>query len=193
MWMTAAPGTKTRLTTVFQSPLLRIAIGTWIIVAGYAVLHDQGIVRVAPEHFTVWHPAIPGVQSPALQAAILAFLASLAPGLAFGIGLAFASQEGPAPVEPVSAALRRAGFAVLATELVAVGVGVLDYATQWRIYGPDWYPPHAAPELIATQSTQLTAYLAGSGTAALALGWTVFVRWRRMRSEQAVERPAGGR
>ena len=27
--------------------------GTWAIVAVYAILHDQYVVRISPEHFTV--------------------------------------------------------------------------------------------------------------------------------------------
>lgn len=167
------------LWTGLWTPLIRIALGTWLLVAIYAVLHDQYIVRIAPEHFTLGHPPVPGVEAPALQAAVLALGASIAPGLAFGLVLALVSTEGPWPPLPVPDALRAVGWALLLTEGASLGVGLLAWGTGWRVYGAGWYPDWVGPAVIVTQSIQLTAYGVGAGTAAAAIGWAIAWRLRR--------------
>ena len=47
-----------------------IILGIWGMVALYAVLHDQYLVRIAPEHFTVYHYPIGDIQNPHLLAAV---------------------------------------------------------------------------------------------------------------------------
>ncbi len=167
------------------TPLIRITLGTWGIVATYAVLHDQYIVAIAPEHFTVGHPPVPGVSDPRLQAAILAANASFLPGMAFGLLLAMAAVEGPWRPVAVRTALRRALAAVITTEIVAASIGIASYLGAWRVYGARWYAPEFSTILIAAQSIQLTAYLCGAATAAIAIGWTGVRRVRAHRTPRA--------
>lgn len=58
--------------------------GIWLIVAIYAIAHDQYIVTIAPEHFTVYHPNPHGIENSRLLAAWSAVLASVSPGLLLG-------------------------------------------------------------------------------------------------------------
>ena len=161
------------------TPLLFTVTGTWLIVAIYAMLHDQYIVAFAPEHFTRGHPPVPGVDAPWLQALALAFGASIAPGFAFGVGLGMASQEGPWPKVDAGTALGRAGAAVLATEVTALAVGAVAWTTGWKVYGPGWYPAWGGVEIVTAQTIQLTAYLAGAGFAGLAIAGTLADRYSR--------------
>lgn len=165
--------------TTLSTPLIRITLGTWLVVAAYAVAHDQYIVWLSPEHFTVWHPPVPGVTSPRLQAAILAFNAAFLPGMAFGLVLAMAAVEGPWRPLPVRDALWRAVAAVGVTEVVSAAVGVASYRSAWRTYGVAWYPAEADAALIAAQSIQLTAYSVGALSAGATILSAAVVRARR--------------
>ena len=159
-----------------NTPLIRTVIGTWAIVTLYAILHDQVIVWFAPEHFTVGHPAVPGVSSPPLQAAILAFVAALPPGLAFGTVLGLAANEGPWPTVSDRTALGRVLLTVALTELVAWGLGALTWSRGWLVFGASWYPDWATRSTQTTQTVQLAAYVAGAGFAGLAVGITLLRR-----------------
>lgn len=156
--------------------MIRISLGTWALVALYAVLHDQGIVWLAPEHFTVGHPAIPGVSDPRLQAAILAFIASIGPGLAFGIALAFACCEGPWPTLGTLGALRLVVVTLILTEATAIALGTLSWSYHWKVFGPGWYPDWSDRYTVTSQTIQLTAYVGGAGYSALAIAAAMLQR-----------------
>ncbi|MBT3221589.1 MAG: hypothetical protein HN348_21115, partial [Proteobacteria bacterium] len=109
----AATGLKhplNRRHTTAVTDVLGIAFGVWLMVALYAILHDQYIVRIAPEHFTVYHRSIPGVVNPRLQAAVLAFTASILPSQALAIALIIACRVGTVALlfEPVELLARLA-------------------------------------------------------------------------------------
>ena len=53
--------------------------------------------RIEPRHFTVYHDPVPGVTSPEVQAAILAFQASFLPGFLLGFGCVIAAWAGDWP------------------------------------------------------------------------------------------------
>jgi hypothetical protein len=163
--------------------LIEIALAVWGMVSLYAVAHDQYIVRLAPEHFTVYHPAVPGVTSAPLQAAILALLAAVAPGLAFGVMLALAAQAGPEPRIPVRHALMGAGCVIGLAEIVSVAAGIAAWVKGAPLYGHDrFFVPGMPLMLVITQTIQITCYAVSALlSAALGLGCIV-ERLRRARS-----------
>ncbi len=102
-----------------------IVIGVWGMVAMYAILHDQYIVRIAPEHFTKYHPPLWDIGNPALLALIYAARSSLAPGLLWGLVLARAARHGDLAKVPVKVVLKGSAIVILLTELLAAVAGLL--------------------------------------------------------------------
>lgn len=83
-----------RLLDERRSITYSIVFGIWGLTAIYAAIHDQYIVRIAPEHFTMYHKALWNIQTPELLALAYAFKASLAPGLILGVTCAFVARHG---------------------------------------------------------------------------------------------------
>ncbi len=156
---------------------LFVLFGVWAIVVAYAILHDQYIVLIAPEHFTLYHANPHHIHSPALLAAYWAFLASIGPGFLLGVGLFIATRVGPFPRLPASAALKGTVLIVLITELISASAGAFAYLTHTPVYGSDQYPD-LRPGHLATQTIQLTAYLVGAVSAASLLACLAWKRWR---------------
>lgn len=157
-----------------RSVFYRVVLGVWLMVAAYAVLHDQYLVCIAPEHFTKYHPALFGLQNPALLAFCLAFGASVSPGLALGTALYFVCRAGDRPrIEP-----HRVFRAVLMVIGISEGVSLLAagwvYLTREPLYPASCYPDKSLSMLV-TQTIQLTCYLV-SGTASATL---LVYFWRR--------------
>jgi hypothetical protein len=145
------------------------------------VLHDQYIVRLCPEHFTVYHPAVPGVTSPALQAAVLAFFASIAPGMALGFSTAVICRAGNYPKLGLRYALIGTVIVILFTELVSVGTGLFTYMIG-PLYPEACYPDNSSVNLQVTQTIQITCYLFAALLSAIFLFWTLLVRIKKNRS-----------
>jgi hypothetical protein len=156
---------------------LSILFGAWAIVVAYAVLHDQYIALMAPEHFAVYHPTLHSIRSPALLAAYWALVASFGPGYGLAVWLMIATRVGHWPRLPARAALKGTLLVVLITEVVSASAGLFAYLTRAPVYGSDQYPD-LRPEHLATQTIQLTAYLAGAASGASLIACLAYRRWR---------------
>lgn len=66
---------------------LSTILGVWLMVFLYAAIHDQFIMRIHHEHFTVWHYQIPFTRNLSLLALLYAFGGSISPGLSLGMVL----------------------------------------------------------------------------------------------------------
>ena len=66
-------------------------------VAAYAIIHDQYLVRIAPEHFTVYHDNPEGIENASVLAAWIALKASVSPGLLLGIATWVVARSGSCP------------------------------------------------------------------------------------------------
>ena len=137
----------------------RIIFGVWLMIAGYAVMHDQIIVTIAPEHFTEYHEPIRGVENPRALAAIHALAASVVKGIPFGILCVWIGRRGPRRKIPVRAFFLGTLSILLLTDCAAVAAGVRVYRGNPPPYPSAWYPEHSLPILI-TQTVQITCYLA---------------------------------
>src|SRR5215212_6813188 len=62
--------------TSFLSVFLGTSFAVWL----YAAVHNQYLIRIAPEHFTVWHYKIPFTQDYTLLGVLYAGRASISPG-----------------------------------------------------------------------------------------------------------------
>lgn len=172
---------------IFSSPIVddsrrttyRIILGVWLMIAGYAVIHDQVIVSIAPEHFTEYHEPIRGVNGPRALAAIHALAASVVKGIPFGLLCVWIGRRGPRRKVPVKTFFLGTLSILLLTECVAVAAGVWVHRGNQPPYPPAWYPEHSLPILI-TQTVQITCYLS-----AFFLSMAFFAmlhRWRRRNS-----------
>lgn len=107
-----------------RSSIYAHATRIWFPVAIYAVLHDQYVVRIEPRHFTEYHPLVWGVTSPALQAAVLAFFASIGPGLMLGLGCVVAGWIGNRPRIPDRFVMRGVLTVIVCAEIACLLSGL---------------------------------------------------------------------
>jgi len=137
-----------------------IILGVWGFTTIYAALHDQYIVQIAPEHFTIYHKPLWNIQSPELLALAYAFKASLGPGLVLGIACAFSARYGPLPkVSPLFILTGTIGVIVCA-EILSVITGFWVHLNKDTFYPASWYPDQSQPMLI-TATIQFSCYLSG--------------------------------
>lgn len=162
----------------------RIVLGVTLVIVCWAILHDQYLVRIAPEHFTEYHEPLWGIENPALLAAVLAFGASIGPGLILGIVCAIAGRRGSANKVSPRFILLGAVAVVCSVELVASGSGFWVFRTNRTFYPESWFPDETLPIRI-TQTIQITTYLAS----AVFSTFLVFaiLRRRRMASPSHLE------
>jgi len=134
-----------------------LVLGVWAIVAVYAVLHDQYIVRIAPAHFTEYHDPMWGIRYPKILAAAYAFRSSWYPGVLLGIACTLAARADSMPRIGPGFVLRSVAAIVLLTEFVAAFSGAVAYRRGQGIYPDEFYHD---PELLlqVTQTIQLTCY-----------------------------------
>jgi hypothetical protein len=159
-------------------PLLRekrsvtyaIVLGIWAEVFLYCLLHDQYLVRISPEHFTVHHPPLWGIVDPPLLAAAWAFRASIGPGLGLGLAALFVARAGPRPKVPPARLLQTVPWLILATEACGLLAGAWVWRTGRPLFPEMLYPEPTLRSWIA-QTIQLTCYAAGAIASLGFLGW----------------------
>ncbi|MCH7227748.1 hypothetical protein [Haloferula sp. A504] len=137
-----------------------VILGIWATTFLYCLLHDQYLVRIAPEHFTVYHEPLWGIADPALLAAAWAFRASIGPGLIMGMAALFVGRAGRGRKVPVGTMLRGYAVGLGITEIAGLAAGAWSWFTGRTLY-PEIVYPELTRALITTQSIQLTCYLAG--------------------------------
>ncbi len=151
-----------------------VIFGIWGLTFLYCLLHDQYLVRLAPEHFTVYHPPLWGIEDPSLLAAAWAFRASVGPGLLMGMAALFVGRGGGRPKVPVRTMLKGYGIGLIITEIAGLAAGGWSWFTGRTLYPEVIYPELTRP-LITSQSIQVTCYVAGMLVGAAYLVWL----WRR--------------
>ena len=130
----------------------------WGIVAVYAVLHDQYIVRIAPEHFTLYHdPTMWRLRSPKAIAAAYAFRSSWYPGVFLGMACTLAARADSMPRLRSRFVLKCVVALVVLTEAVSAASGMAAYRQGHGIYPDQCYLDPSLPLQIA-QTIQLTSY-----------------------------------
>jgi cytochrome bd-type quinol oxidase subunit 1 len=147
-------------------------------VAIYAVLHDQYVVRIEPRHFADYHPLVWGVTSPALQAAILAFCASIGPGFMLGIACVLAGWIGSRPRISNRFVIRGVLTVIVCAEIASLLSGWWVFGTRRPLY-PEIVYPEQTLSLMITQTIQITCYLA-SALFSVALIAAILRKRRRM-------------
>lgn len=153
-----------------------IVLGIWAQVLLYCVLHDQYLVRIAPEHFTVYHDPLWGIEKPALLAVAWAFRASIGPGLGLGLAALFLARAGSRPKLAPRRLLKVVPWLLVATEGVGLAAGAWVWKAERPLYPEIVYPDLTLPILIS-QSIQLTCYGVGLVVAVGFLAWI----WRTRR------------
>lgn len=159
-----------------RSVVYTITFGIWLEVFLYCVLHDQYLIRIAPEHFTVYHTPLWGIENLTLLAFAWAFKASIGPGLVLGMAAVFVGRAGSWPKMPVRRMLKIVAGLIVVTELAGLAAGAYAWKTGEMIFPEIIYPEETRP-LITTQTIQLMCYLVGALTSGGFLVWVVW--WRR--------------
>lgn len=165
-----------RLLDDHRPTIYAIVFGIWAEVFVYCQLHNLYLLPLAPEHFTVYHAPLWGIESERLLAAAWGFRASIGPGLGLGLAAAFVGRAGSRPKMPVKPMLKAVALGILITEFAGLLAGAWSWFTGRTIYPEAIYPELTRP-LITSQSIQLTCYLTGAAVALGFLGWV----WRRRR------------
>ncbi len=154
-----------------------IVFGIWAEVFLYCVLHDQYLIRIAPEHFTEYHPPLWGIENLTLLAVAWAFRASIGPGLGLGLAALFFARAGRRPKMEPGVLLKTVPWLILATEAAGLLAGAWVWKTGRPLFPAVVYPDFSKPMLV-TQTIQLTCYGVGGLMSLLFLGW---IAGRRLR------------
>lgn len=156
-----------------------VTLGTWMAVWFFAAVHNQYLIRIAPEHFTVWHYRIPFIQDYTLLGIAYAFGASASPGVVLGMALFILGRLGSRPkTSPLRLVLSTA-WVWLGVEIVAITAGIMVHLTARPLY-PEWVYPDDSHGLLITQTIQITAYLLGAGFSTALLIFTWWSRGRKL-------------
>ena len=155
--------------------------GIWAEVFLYCVLHDQYLIRIAPEHFTVYHGPLWGISDSdlTLLAFAWAFKASIGPGLLLGLAAVFVGRAGRLPKMPVGRMLKVVAGLIGVVEIFGLASGAYAWTTGRMLY-PDVLTVEESRPLITTQTIQLTCYLVGALGSG---GFLVWVAWWRRREK----------
>ncbi|WP_341402329.1 hypothetical protein [Luteolibacter soli] len=164
-----------------RSVTYAIVFGIWVEVFVYCVLHDQYLIRISPEHFTVYHPPLWGITDLTLLALAWAFRASIGPGLGLGLVALFLGRAGRRPKVAPTRMLKIVPWLLLATEAVGLAAGAWAWKTKQPLFPEDIYPDLTEPMLIS-QSIQLACY--GTGLL-VSLGFLAWIEKQRRKPEQA--------
>lgn len=163
-----------------RSVTYTIVFGIWAEVFVYCLLHDQYLIRIAPEHFTEYHPPLWGIANLTLLATAWAFRASIGPGLVLGLLALFLARPGSWPKVSPGKLLQVVPVLIVVTEVAGLLAGAWVWKTEREIYPHSVYPDHSLPMRIS-QTIQLTCYGVGGMMSLLFLGW--IVRKRRGNQE----------
>ncbi|MFI5350986.1 MAG: hypothetical protein ACHQ2Z_15675 [Elusimicrobiota bacterium] len=147
--------------------LYSLTFAVWAIVAVYAVLHDQYIVRIAPAHFTEYHDPMWGIRYPKILAAAYAFRSSWYPGVLLGMACTLAARADSMPRISRRFVLKSVTAIVLLTEFVSAFSGAVAHHRGQGIYPDAFYPAPELP-LQVTQTIQLTCYW-------MSAAWSIFL------------------
>lgn len=159
-----------------------IVFGIWAEVFLYCLLHDQYLIRIAPEHFTLYHPPLWGIEDLTLLAAAWAFRASIGPGLVLGLASLFLGRAGRRPKIAPATMLKIVPGLILLTEIAGLAAGGSVWRSGKALYQEAIYPDMTAPILIS-QTIQVTCYLAGALASAGFLGWLI---WKRRKTDRKI-------
>ena len=168
---------------------LIVFLGTWLAVWFYAAVHNQYLIRIAPEHFTVWHYKIPYTQDYTLLGILYAGGASISPGGILGALLYVAGRLFDRPRVPVHKLVSSTAWVWLAGELCAVASGLIVWRTGRPLYPENLYPVKSLGLLI-TQTIQITAYSTGALFSLGLLFWTW--RARKYAADESLKRSNRG-
>ena len=156
--------------------LLSIVIVVWSVVTIYAMLHNQYIVRIAPEHFTIYHCGLEWLSgNDNILALGYAFLAAISPGLFFGFFLGISCRFGELPKVSVKLAVLITIMVIVIAEIVSIISGLYVYFKKEPLYPLSWCGDYGLPVLI-TNTIQMTCYIMSILGAGLAILITTFVR-----------------
>lgn len=153
-----------------------LVIGVWAIVALYAVLHDQYIVRISPAHFTLYHDPMWGIRYPKVLAAAYTLRSSWYPGVLLGIACTLAARADSMPQVSASFVLKSVTAIVVFTELVAAFSGAVAYYRGQGIYPDEFYHAPELPQQVV-QTIQLTCYWMAAVWSAALVGLLVGLRY----------------
>lgn len=168
-----------RLLAERRSVSYAVVFGVWAEVFLYCLVHDQYLIRLAPEHFTVYHPPLWGIGNLTLLALAWAFRASVGPGLILGLAALVAGRGGRRRRVPVKRILLGVIPGIAVTEFCGLAAGAWSWFTGEKVF-PEILYPDERRELVTSQSIQLTCYLVGAMAGLVYLVWL----WRQRRDEE---------
>lgn len=142
-----------------RSVTYRIVFGVTGVIVGWAFIHAQYLVRIAPDHYTKYHEPVGDLESPFLIAAVYGLGASFVPGILMGIATALSGRGGSRTKVEARSLILGVVWVVIVTEIVALLSGAIVYFRKDVFYPESWYPVMTLPIQIS-QTVQVTTYLA---------------------------------
>ncbi|MBX7208209.1 MAG: hypothetical protein K1X78_07860 [Verrucomicrobiaceae bacterium] len=161
--------------------------GTAATVVVYGIFHDQWLMSVSPEHFSVYHDTLIATGLPRVNTAELAFVATLGPGLVLGCLLWTIARLGAEPTRLLFGCVwKKLIVLLICIDVFAASIGLLS-AFLFKARGeaglllPTWMFPELRADLVIAQTIQMYTYVAAAIGSALLL-WLIRCARRNMRS-----------
>lgn len=167
-------------------------LGVWLIMVPFALVHDQIIVSLSPEHFTRDHQPLFGLTRARPLAAAYAFAATVLPGIALGLTMVLVYRFGPRPPLPYRRIFRDTAIVMALAEIIAWALGLWVWLGGRTPLPETWFPD-MAPDTVLTQTVQMPLYFACTAISVLMV---TRAAWCRSRCHDAGTSPgalsAGG-
>lgn len=151
----------------------------------WAFLHDLCLIAVEPRHFTEFHAPLLPISHPVLLALQYAVVASLGPGLAYGMMVFFAARWGSWRKLTLRPLLWGFCLVLLAAEAVVTALGwwaVSRFNRGLSLIYPEWLYPEISRALVYTQTVNISIYAVAPLSGLLYL-WFIF---RRRKQTQGI-------
>lgn len=161
----------------------------WLVMVPFALVHDQLIVTVSPEHFTLHHEPVFGLAGARSLATAYAFAATVLPGIALGLIMVLVYRAGPRPPLPYSRIFLDTAIIVAVAEAIAWAVGAWVWLGGPTPYPSTWFPDQA-PGTVLTQTIQVTLYCACAAVSSVMALRAAVTRSQREAAEKALNAPS---
>lgn len=158
-------------------------LGVWLVIVPFALVHDQAIVTISPEHFTRDHEPIFGLKGARSLATAYAFVATVLPGIALGLTMVLVYRVGPRPQLPFARVFMDTALAMAIAEAIAWAAGAWIWLGGSTPYPASWFPDNAL-DTVLTQTVQVTLYFACATISGLLV---MRAAWARSQRHAAVK------
>jgi hypothetical protein len=196
-WGPSTIMSRSSMSLIARTQVVKIVLLCTLATIAFGVVHDQITAHLCVEYFTIAHPPIFHVTSPALLGLCWGIAASIGPGIIVGVLLALVSQSAGLPPTPVRTLLGTICVLLAIMALSATLAGIIGYELSRRsvIALPasfkELVPVGQHDRFMAVWFAHAASYLVGLGGSSFVI-FRIWLRRGRPHVLTAIPRTKGG-